>query len=136
MSRRARRTVCWVCGEVARRRPEPVDDPGVWMGPPGRVRVIGRGRTPRAYGPCRRFERLAAIAGSPLVVQVFERDDGSTVELDCSPRCDGTMLRPRDAAYVRRAALEHERHGGNVRSEYDYAPDDDRDDDRDDEVPR
>lgn len=58
------------------------------------VRVIGRKRTVQGFGPC------GAV-----------RPWGET--------CTEPMLRRRDALAVLRAAREHERRGGNRRSEYD-----------------
>lgn len=101
-----RRVQCWLCGRVTRRKPQlvaPHYDP--WYdrmmgspeqrpGAPLRIYVIGRRRRVTSYSRCN--------APAPGGV-----------------KCDGTLLRPRDAAFVLRAAIQHEQRGGNKRSEHD-----------------
>lgn len=58
--------------------------------------VVGRRRRVRSYGLC------GHLLGRS----------------DCW-ECMEVMLLPADAAFVLRAAIEHERRGGNLRSEYD-----------------
>lgn len=60
----------------------------------GRLRVIGRQRTVQPYGVCGR-------------------------DLSAWERCTEVMLLPDDARFVLRAAVAHERRGGNHMSEYD-----------------
>ena len=91
-----RRTVkCWYCGHRARRVP---NLPPTLMSPllnrQGRMRVIGRRRTVVPYGIC-------------------------GAELSSWERCTEVMLLPEDARFVLRAAVAHERRGGNRMSEYD-----------------
>jgi len=91
-----RRTVmCWYCGHRARKVPNP---PPTLMSPlvnrQGRMRVVGSRRTVVPYGVC----------GAIL----------SSLE-----RCTEVMLLPEDAAFVLRAAIAHERRGGNCMSEFD-----------------
>ena len=88
-----RRTVrCWVCGRKARRVPNAC---GLYhrVTPTGRLRVVGRKRTVVPFGKCSRG---------------VEWED-----------CDGVMLLPKDLRYLLRAAIQHDRQGGNRMSEYD-----------------
>ena len=90
MSRR-RVVVCWFCGKRARRVPSLG---GLWLywqadiHSDGKLPVVGRRRGVRAYGVC-----------------------GATLKHGLP--CPEPMLRPADAAYVLRAALQNERRGGN-----------------------
>lgn len=90
-----RRTVrCWRCGNKKRRVPGA--RPAWWfdLTASGRLHVVGKRRTVQPYGICRK-------------------------ELPWGERCGEVMLLPVDARFVLRAAIAHERRGGNRMSEYD-----------------
>ena len=89
-----RRTVrCWYCGHVARRVPGSRSLLfAAALTRDGRIRVVGRRRTVQPYGACR-------------------NDLGGW-------HCTEPMLLRADARLVLRAAIAHDRSGGNRTSEY------------------
>ena len=94
-----RRVRCWVCGRTARRVP---NSRGLKTLPDGRMGVVGRKRTVQPYGRCN-APRWSAFDAVRSGGRVDSRSTG----------CDGIMLRRADALFVLRAALAHERRGGN-----------------------
>ena len=86
---------CWFCGNRKRRVPSSRGLDEDYLDESGRVKVILRKKTLVPYGVC------GAKTGY------------------WPNGCPEPMLRPEDARFVLKAALEYDRGGGNKRSEYD-----------------